>query len=762
MRALIRTGALTGRPLQVSCRRALSSTPQLCSSKKPPKPHKGKNLSKLSARSRSDSANDHSPKARLRQDTGKSHSGRHSTFRSITLHTFEKVLKSIGTNNFAVAGLGDDELDRQAALFMNALDHAFLLAEQNITHRDKNPLFWTLRDAFISKEIQGLTKELRYSFQAFLVRQRFNKETEGRQQRMLDFRYPHEWFPATRTLQRTIHVHVGPTNSGKTYNAIKALENSKRGVYAGPLRLLANEIYQRLQAKGLPCALVTGEEVRIPEDTDNFFTSCTVEMIPVNIPFDVAVIDEIQMIADSERGSAWTTALLGVQAKEVHVCGEERTVKLLEAICASIGDKCVIHRYERLSPLETMETAVGNDFANLQKGDAIVAFSRLSLHALKRKVEAATGRRCAIIYGALPPEVRVQQAALFNNPDNDYDFIVASDAIGMGLNLEIRRVIMESVTKYDGSQNRLLTYPEIKQIGGRAGRYRTAQSAIRGDGESAGDGKKQGVGYVTTLDQTDLYSVQRAFRREVPDIDAAVIHPPAGIIERFASYFPPQTPLSYMFMRIKAMATTAAGYSLYVPADAMTIADIIHDFPLNISDRLTLCWMPSNPRIEGGVEIIRAMARVIAENTSGALLSIPELPLEVLDLEPDNLSGMGAPNYLYKLEALHVSINQYLWLSYRYAGMFRDRELAFHVRSLVEQKLIDSLERMDFTEDFLESQRLNRRRHAQKIQDNVDKIGEGPMEDEGEHETDQEPVAEPAWGEDLPAQEEPRVGAGAP
>ncbi|KID95959.1 ATP-dependent RNA helicase SUV3 precursor, partial [Metarhizium majus ARSEF 297] len=618
---------------------------------------------------------------RLRLGVGKRYTGRHGVFRSTVLHRLQVVLNNRSASQPAGQGIGEDELNRQAALFMNAIDHAFLLAEQNVTRRDKNPLFWNLRDAFITRDIKGLTKELRYSFQSFVVRQTFSKELEDNQRRLLDFRFPHEWFPATRTMQRTIHVHVGPTNSGKTYNALKALENSKMGVYAGPLRLLATEVYQRLTAKGRPCALITGEEVRIPEDTDQYFSSCTVEMVPLNTKFDVAVIDEIQMIADPERGNAWTTAVLGVQAKEVHLCGEDRTVPLLQALCASIGDKCVVHRYERLSPLKTMDSAIKGDYSNLQKGDAIVAFSRLSLHVLKRNVETATGRRCAIIYGSLPPEVRVQQAALFNDPNNDYDFVVASDAIGMGLNLEIRRVVLESITKFDGNQNRLLTYPEIKQIGGRAGRYRTAQSAV---GVNAEEAEKEKVGLVTTMDQADLRNVERAFQKKVNDIEYASIQPPAGIVERFASYFPPVTPLSFILMRIKAAATVGPRYRLNISSDALEIADIIQDLPLTIYDRLTFCYLPVALRAEGAVDVLRALARVVANNSAGDLLSIKEIPLEFLEVKMEDYPG-GSQEYLSKLEALHVAINQYLWLSYRYAGMFASQALAFHIVSISQK-----------------------------------------------------------------------------
>lgn len=178
------------------------------------------------------------------------------------LHRFQNVLKHLSGSEFSVAGIGQDELNRQAVLFMNSIDQAFELAQQNVVSRNKNPLFWNLREAFITKDLSGLTKELQYSFQSFIIRQRFSRDLEESQKKLLDIRFPYEWFPATRALQRTIHVHVGPTNSGKTYQAIKALENSKSGVYAGPLRLLATEVYHRLLAKGLPCCLLTGEEVR--------------------------------------------------------------------------------------------------------------------------------------------------------------------------------------------------------------------------------------------------------------------------------------------------------------------------------------------------------------------------------------------------------------------------------------------------------------------------------------------------------------------
>ena len=284
----------------------------------------------------------------------------------------------------------------------------------------------------------GLDAHLKYGFYAYVSGSQNTQADIAKQKALADLRYPTEWYPFTRMSQRKIHLHVGPTNSGKTYHALKRLEEAKTGLYAGPLRLLAHEVYTRLNAKGRKCWLITGEERRPPEDQSPGtidMTSCTVEMVPVNKDVDVAVIDEIQMIGNEERGWAWTQALLAVKAKEVHLCGEERTVPLICELAAAMGDDVEVHRYERLSPLEVAPSSLNGDLTKLQKGDCVVSFSIMSIHALRREIERTTGKKVAIVYGSLPPETRAQQARLFNDPDNEYDILVASDAIGMGLNL---------------------------------------------------------------------------------------------------------------------------------------------------------------------------------------------------------------------------------------------------------------------------------------------------------------------------------------
>lgn len=288
-----------------------------------------------------------------------------------------------------------------------------------------------------SRGKQTLETRLRYLFYAQTCGGRFTNAELENQKEVADLRYPAEWYPATREVPRVVHMHVGPTNSGKTYHALQRLENAKSGIYLGPLRLLAHEVYTRLNAKNKACALVTGEEQRMPEGDVPPMYSCTVEMAPLNTKFDVAVIDEIQMINHPERGWAWTQAFLGLQAREIHLCGEARTVNIMRELCALVGDEVHIHEYERLTPLQVQSRSLYGNLNKLEKGDCVVAFTVVGIHALRREIEKKTGKKCAIVYGSLPPETRAQQAKLFNDPDNEYDYLVASDAIGMGLNLYV-------------------------------------------------------------------------------------------------------------------------------------------------------------------------------------------------------------------------------------------------------------------------------------------------------------------------------------
>ncbi|KAK0643577.1 P-loop containing nucleoside triphosphate hydrolase protein [Cercophora newfieldiana] len=732
-------GRLLLRPLRAASTSAHSPSPavQNAPAAKPPTPIRYTSAEGKNAKHRSNECQS-ATLAKLDQSAHRNYQ-----FFQALVHSRFRHLRQYSETDYTFFGLESEaDVNRQAALFIKAVNTAFRLATDRAqTSREQNPLFWNLRNAFVKGDTRGLTSELKYSFESFLIRNRFPKAVTELHEKIADLRYPYEWYPATRMMQRTIHVHVGPTNSGKTYNALKALEGAKSGIYAGPLRLLAHEIYTRMEAKGLPCALITGEEQRFPEGVDSHFASCTVEMTPLNRPVDVAVIDEIQMIADDDRGWAWTQAFLGVQAKEVHLCGEERAVDLIKELAARMGDKCVVHNYKRLNALHTMNDSLKGDFSNLQKGDCVVSFTRLGLHKLKKGIEESTGRRCAIVYGSLPPETRAQQAALFNDQDNDYDFLVASDAIGMGLNLEIKRVIFETAFKFDGQKHRSLTVWETKQIGGRAGRFKTAsqanKAAATGQTESAATTQSSNgwamPGFVTTLDDEDLSTVAENMEQNVIPIKTAGIKPPPFLVEKFSAQFPPTTPQSFILLRLREMCRLSSRFHLCDDTDEIEVLDRLQNLPLTLPDRLIIMTTPVVLKDFRCVAALRGIAEVLAYNKSGHICDIDGIDLDILELDMKN-SKLTKTEYLLRLESLHKQITMYLWLSYRFEGVFQSQHLAFHIKSLVEAKIATLLTQFDFTAEAAQIRRSKLRKIAKQnrvLEHTL--IDENEAEGQGEH-----------------------------
>ncbi len=271
-------------------------------------------------------------------------------------------------------------------------------------------------------------------------------------------------FSTARALHRRITLVTGPTNSGKSYAALERLAQSPSGLALAPLRLLAHEFREALEGRGVAASLATGEErITVPGSRH---LAATVEMCPLHNPVAVAMVDEAQMLHDPERGAAWTAAIMGAPARELFVLGSPDCVPMVRRIAELCGDPLDEITLERKGPLVAASEAV--PLAELGRGDALIAFSRREVLDLRAALQAR-GRRVAVVYGALSPEVRRAEAARFN--DGDADILIATDAIGMGLNLNIRRVVFAALRKFDGTESRDLRPGEIKQIGGRAGRY---------------------------------------------------------------------------------------------------------------------------------------------------------------------------------------------------------------------------------------------------------------------------------------------------
>ena len=276
--------------------------------------------------------------------------------------------------------------------------------------------------------------------------------------------YP-DLFPLARAMNRSFILHIGPTNSGKTYEAIERLKEADSGVYLAPLRLLAYEQYDTLNRAGADCTLVTGEERRVVEGAR--LRSSTIEMLDFKQRYDVAVIDEAQMMTDDERGGAWTAAIMGVRAREVHVCAAPSAEQLLRRLIDECGDSCEVVYHERKTPL-VFEKQVFSFPYDVHAGDALIVFSRRDVHAVAAELQKI-GKTCSIIYGALPYDVRYEEARRFR--EGETDIVVATDAIGMGLNMPVRRIVFLQTDKFDGYERRELYPGEIQQIAGRAGRY---------------------------------------------------------------------------------------------------------------------------------------------------------------------------------------------------------------------------------------------------------------------------------------------------
>ena len=477
-----------------------------------------------------------------------------------------------------------------------------------------------------------------------------------------DLRSPHARYPAARAMKRRIIFHAGPTNSGKTYRALAALRAAHSGLYAGPLRLLALEVYESLNTDGVPCSLLTGQERRILPFARH--TSATVEMVGLEgeeggrggrpPAYDVAVIDEIQMIGDEARGSAWTRALLGLAVPEIHVCGDPAAEPVLRALLADCGDDLEVRTYTRLSTMTPLTTSLGDDYSGVEAGDCIIAFSRRDIYAIRKTIERKTAHKVCVVYGQLPPETRSAQARLFNDPSSEYRVLVASDAVGMGLNLNIRRVVFHTMDKFNGDGVGPVPPPLVKQIAGRAGRA----SSLHPDGFS------------TTLAPGDLPYLHACLGAPSPPITRAGLFPDADQLVSFASHMPPDTPLAGLIQAFLDSSTLDGPFFMCRGKDMTAAAELIQGFPLTLRQRCALTLVPANLKHP---EVRAYFLKYLDAYCSGGRVPLAlQLPLA----DPGYLT-----RHLDEVEVKHAALNVYLWLGHRLGGWsFVDMEAAGKLR----------------------------------------------------------------------------------
>ncbi|MCY4146558.1 MAG: helicase-related protein [Chloroflexi bacterium] len=301
--------------------------------------------------------------------------------------------------------------------------------------------------------------------------------------------------------QQQLTLHIGVPNSGKTHDALQALKLAGSGWYLAPLRLLAYEIFDRLNAEGVPCSLLTGEEVIQVEGAK--ITAATIEMFNAHDSGECVIIDEAQMLADADRGWAWTRALMECAAPDMHIIGPPTARKLIEVLAAAAELPCELVEHERLAPIAVAERHFALEA--LPPATILVAFSRRNVLDLKMTLERM-GRAVSVVYGSLPPEVRRRQADRF--AEGETEICIATDAVGMGLNLPADVVCFYETEKYDGKSDRRLYPAEVHQIGGRAGRYGIREA-----------------GLIAATTKADMDIIRELYAQQPPELSYARVAP---------------------------------------------------------------------------------------------------------------------------------------------------------------------------------------------------------------------------------------------
>ncbi|SFC90547.1 helicase-related protein [Butyrivibrio sp. YAB3001] len=460
-------------------------------------------------------------------------------------------------------------------------------------------------------------------------------------------------FPLARQMKRHFVLHIGPTNSGKTYQAVQELMAADSGIYLAPLRLLAYEQYEFMNGNGCPCSMITGEErILMP---GSFHQSSTIEMMSLKEEWDMAIIDEAQMVADRQRGGSWTAAILGLRAKKIHVCASPDAEKLITRMIKSCGDTVEIVHHERKTPLQMDEEASNFRFPEyVQKGDALIVFSRKDVHSVAAELQDS-GLTCSIIYGSLPYDVRHREAGKF--ADGETDVVVATDAIGMGMNLPIRRVVFLETVKFDGIKERPLTVSEIKQIAGRAGRF-----------------GKYDVGYVTSYYDYDIIKYL-VFYDAVP-ISRAMINIPEEFLEKDGKI----STILELWNQIPA----ANYYDKGDIAEKITVARALEDIKDDRELIRQFIRIPINIKNEEIFGVYKQFYSAVAEERA-------------VDLEGTmkrfDTSGIS-PKYKQALQILETSsaVYDFLYSFTRLFGDEEDLELILETKRTISEKIFTILD----------------------------------------------------------------------
>lgn len=389
-------------------------------------------------------------------------------------------------------------------------------------------------------------------------------------------------FEVARKMARRFIALLGPTNSGKTHRAMEHLAQADSGVYLAPLRLLALENYERLQntvrddGEPIKVSLVTGEERRLAEGATH--VASTVEMLDTKTPVQVAVIDEIQMLADRDRGAAWTAAVCGAPASVVYLVGAPEARRAIEALAERLECPLEVHVLKRKAPLSMEATAV-RKLRNLKRGDAVIAFSRRNV-LMWRDMITEMGLSVATVYGNLSPEVRRAQAERFR--EGQADIVVGTDALAMGLNMPIQRIVMTTAVKYNGVEEEEISAALAKQIAGRAGRYGVHEE-----------------GFVAGYDD-DTHEIMRSLMKEkIPPVPASgfAVAPSLEQLHRISSVTG-ETSLVKLLKRFVHNIDVPDGFFYpRITEEQNDRAEWLDTLDLSVAEKFTLSLVPISTKV---------------------------------------------------------------------------------------------------------------------------------------------------------------------
>ncbi|XP_033757715.1 ATP-dependent RNA helicase SUV3 homolog, mitochondrial-like [Pecten maximus] len=488
-----------------------------------------------------------------------------------------------------------------------------------------------------------------------------------------DLTSPAKWYPDARKKTRNIIIHTGPTNSGKTHQAMNKFLEAESAIYCCPLRLLAIEICNRSNDQGIPCDLRTGELITFANESNKpgSHMVCTVEMAIVEDHYNVAVIDEVQLIRDIDRGWAWTRAFLGLNADEIHLCGEESAIPLIKNLAKLTGDNVEVKEYERLTSLKILDEAVER-WENILPGDCIICFSKESIFKVSTILNKL-GIQTAIIYGHLPPATKIAMANKFNDPLDPCKVLVATDAVGMGVNLNIRRIVFHQLHKKVSIKNgqtafRAISASMAKHIAGRAGRFKT----IYPDGE------------VTTFLKSDIPLLHNTVGAKVPPIQSAGLKPTTEQMEMF-SYQLPNATLEELLNTFEEMAKhDEKNFFMCELHQMKVLAGMIDDIGLPMRDRFHYSTAPIDIENELQCEVFVECAKKHYNEEPISLTWLTNLlgwPLKM----------PKTPSALRDLESIFGCLDNYLWFSKYYPDIYQGDKRVLAIQKELEIWIEDGL-----------------------------------------------------------------------